>query len=591
MAVGRMRQGANREATSRAAARFGAELAGAYPATNSTTETLVISASAGFDNPAFAKPAVVMLASALGVFASLVTLAIICANLVNLQLARAAARVHEVAIRLSLGCSRGRLTRQLLVESAVLAIPGVIVALAVLKLNSRLESFLVPHLQFRVGFGAAINGRVAAFTALISLAAIAAFGLIPAVRSSRARSLAGLMGSRTATGPARRLRGALVVSQLAMSVVLLVGATLFVRSLIVARTLDVGFDPSNRALLSVNVGLQNYDQARGRRFYDDVAARVRALPQVASVAWAFPVPFDTYGRGVALYVDGMPMGKNGTIGVTASFVGDDFVSAIGLRLEGGRGFAISDSMNAPLTMVVSRRLATRFWPGKDPVGQRARRGGVTGPEIVVVGVVADAEFDSPGLPSGPRVYMPLRQNYRDWETLVVHTRGDPAGVIPKLKAAIAAADPALPVFGVTTMRESVINGFSTSRTAAAVAGFFGGLALLISSVGLYGVVASGVTERTREIGVRVALGSSPGDVMRFVMRGGARLGLVGLVLGLSGATVVARLMSSLLFGLSPADPVTFAIVPATLAIIVFIATFIPALRAVRLDPVAALRSD
>jgi predicted permease len=590
MVFGRMRAGATRPSTERAALQFAGHLASDYPATNSTAEAMVMPAAGGFDNPAFVKPAILRLASALGVFASLVTLAIICANLVNLQLARAAARVHEIAIRLSLGCSRGRLARQLLVESAVLAIPGALIAVALLGLNSRIESQLLPHLQFRVGFGATTNPRVVVFTALISLLAVTAFGLVPAWRSSRARSLTGI-GARTATRPTRRLRGALVVSQLALAVVLLVGATLFVRSLMVVQSVDVGFDTTDRALLSVNVGLQNYDEARGRRFYDDVLARVRGLPEVTAAAWGFPVPFDTYGRGFAFYVDGATNSKDGTVGISVSFVSDDFVRALGLRLEAGRGFTTADSANTPLVMVVPRRLATRLWPGKDPVGQRLRRGGASGPEVTVVGVVADAQFDPVGQASVPRAFVSLRQTYRDWETLIVHTRGDPIAVIPKLRRAIAALDPMLPVFGVTTMTESVSSGLSTSRTAASVAGFFGVLALLIASVGLYAVVASGVAERTREIGVRVALGSSPGDVMRFVMRGGARLGVVGLVLGLGGAAMVARLMSALLVGLSAADPMTFVLVPLALAVVVFVATFVPARRAVKLDPVAALRSD
>ena len=590
--VGRMPAGADRAQTDRAAVRFAAQLAKAYPATNSTASAMVIPAAAGFDNPAFVKPAIMMLASALGVFASIVTLVIICANLANLQLARAAARVHEIAIRLSLGCSRGRLVRQMLVESTMLALPGVIIAAGLLRLSPLLESVMVPHLQFRVGLDASVDARVVLFTAATALLGVVLFGLAPALRSSGSRSLSSLAGAeRTAPGRSRRLRGALVVSQLALSVVLLVGASLFVRSLLVARALDVGFDPANRALLSLNVGLQNYDEARGRRFYDDVLTRIRALPQVASASWGFPVPFDTYGRGVGLYVDGVSTAKDGTVGVEASVVAEDFISALGLRLEGGRGFTTADSSGAPRAMIVSRRLATRFWPGKDPIGQRPRRGSASGPEVTVVGVVADAEFQSPGQPSPPMVYLPLRQNYSDWETLIVHTHGDPLAVIPRLRSVIASVDPALPMFGVTTMSESVSNGLSTSRTAATVAGFFGALALLISSVGLYAVVASGVTERTREIGVRVALGSTPGEVMRFVMRGGARLGLVGVVLGLGGAAIVARLMSSLLYGLSAADPVTFALVPAALAVVVFVATFIPARRAVKLDPVAALRSD
>jgi predicted permease len=591
MVFGRMRPGANRVGTERAASAFATRLADAYPSTNSTAEVMLLPAAGGFDNPAFVKPATLRLAAALGVFASLVTLAIICANLVNLQLARAAARVHEIAIRLSLGCSRRRLVRQLLVESTVLATPGALLALGVLTLSKRVESLLVPHLQFRVGFGTSTNARVVAFTAFVSLIAVLAFGLVPALRGSRASSLTGMIGGRTVTRSSRRLRAALVVGQLALSVVLLVGATLFVRSLLLARSLDVGFDPTNRALMSVNVGLQNYDEARGRRFYDDVLARVRALPDVEAAAWGFPVPFDTYGRGVTLYVDGATNSKDGTVGVMASFTSEDFVRALGLRLDAGRSFTTNDSANAPLVMVVPRRIATRLWPGKDPVGQRARRDSASGPEITVVGVVDDIEWDQPGQPAAQRVFMPLRQSYRNWETLIVHTRGDPIAVTPKLRASIAALDPTLPVFGVSTMTESVSNGLSTSLTAASIAGFFGGLALVISSVGLYAVVASGVTERTREIGVRVALGSSPNEVMQFVMRSGARLGIVGLAIGLVGARVIARLMSALLFGLSAADPVTFVVVPVALAVVVFVATFVPARRAVRLDPVAALRSD
>lgn len=593
MVVGRMRRGMDRARTEVASAGFAAQLARAYPATNATASAMVIPAGAGFDNPAFAKPRVMFLASAMGVFASLVTLIIICANLANLQLARLAVRVHEIAIRLSLGCSRARLTRQMLVESSVVALPGVLIAIGLLRLSALLESMMVPHLQFRVGFGTTANGRVVLFTAMISLIAVALFGLVPAVRASGARSLANLIGaSRTTAGRRQRLRGVLVVSQLALSVVLLVGASLFVRSLLLERASDVGFDSRNRALLSVNVGIQNYDERRGRHFYDDVLARVRALPQVAHATWGFPVPFDTYDRSVALYIEGLPTAsKDGTVGASTTTVGDAFVGALGLHLEAGRDFGAADTAGAPRVMVVSRRFASRVWPNKDPIGQRVRRGSASGPEVTVVGVVGDATFAALGQSNPARVYLPLRQSYRDWETLIVHTRGDPIAAMPQLRATVSAVDPALPVFGVSTMDDNVSSGLATSRTAASIAGFFGALALLISSVGLYAVVASSVSERTREIGVRVALGSTPGEVMRLVMRGGARLGLIGLVLGLGGASIVARLMSALLYGLSPADPITFALVPAALGVIVFVATFIPALRAVKLDPVAALRSD
>jgi putative ABC transport system permease protein len=462
-----------------------------------------------------------------------------------------------------------------------------------LTLGPRTEAAMVPRLQFRVGFGSPIDARVVAFTAAVAVVSIALFGLIPALRSTQARSLSTLIGGRRAsTGRKQRLRSALVVGQIALSVMLLVGATLFVRSLAVARAADIGFDQRNRVLMSVNVGLQGYDPVRGRRFYDDVLARVRDLPSVVSASWAFPAPFDTYGRGMSIYVDGLATrSSDGTIGISTSVADEDFVNALGLRLEAGRSFTRADSTNAPMVMVISRAMATRLWPGKNPLVLRVRREGANGPEITVVGVVADASFDPLAPPHQLRGYLALRQNYRDWQTLIVHTREGSPALVSAVKGALSSVDPALPVFGVTTMERSVDNGLNLPRTAATVAGFFGGLALLISTVGLYAVVAGGVAERTREIGIRVALGSTPTDVMRFVMRGGAKLGLAGLLVGLVGAAGMTRLMGSLLFGLSPADPMTFGIVPTTLALVVLIATYIPARRAVRLDPVASLRNE
>jgi putative ABC transport system permease protein len=593
MTVGRMRRGVDRAQTETAARRFARQLAQAYPATNASTDVMIIPAAIGFDHPAFVKPKIIVLASALGVFASLVTLIIICANLINLQLARAGARASELAIRLSLGCSRARLTRQMVVESAVLAVPGAVIAIGLLKTGTIIESYMVPHLQFRVGLTSGVDLRVALFTAAVALFAILLLGLVPALRASRNPSLAILIGAkRTSAGRRQSLRGVLVVSQLSLSVVLLVGAMLFVRSMLVARATDLGFDATHRAVMSVNVGLQGYDTTRGRRFYDDVLARVRGMPAVASAAWMFPVPFDTYGRSVSLYVEGVSTrSKDGTITLNTSVTSEDFVNALGLRLESGRDFGLGDSTGAPPVMVISRQAATRLWPGMNPIGQRARRGGAKGPEVTVVGVVDDAKFESLGPSSVARVYMPLRQRYRDWQTLVVHTRGDPAAAIAQLKSSVSAVDPVLPVFGATTMEQGVESGLSTSRTAASVAGFFGALAVLISSVGLYAVVASRVAERTRELGVRMALGSTPSDVMWLVMRGGARLGLLGLAIGLGGSVVVARLMSALLYGMSPADPFTFVFVPLTLAVVVLVATYIPARRAVRLDPMVALRNE
>jgi predicted permease len=597
MTFGRMHRGWSRERTQRTASLFAKQLETAYPTSNAGTGVILLPAGTGFDHPSFVKQRVLVLASAMGLFASVVILLIICANLANLQLARAAARGREIAIRLALGSSRARLTRQLVVESLVLALPGMALAAVFVWLCWSLESYFVPHLQFQVGLDARPDVRVITFTAAVAVVAGILFSLAPALRASRfdiSASLASVIGERRRSRRRLRMhaRDLLVVSQLAMSVILLVAGTLFVRSLVIARQADVGFDTTDRLLLSTNVGLQGYDEAKGRRFYDDVITRVRGVPGVASAAWGFPVPFDTYGRNLSFYVEGLRTNaRTPTVGVDVSVVGEDIVPALGLRLAAGREFTIADSAGAPEVMIVSQSLAARFWPGKNPIGQRARRGSPSGPEVTVIGVVADAKFIILGESTDRRAYLPLRQRYRDWQTLIVHTRGEPMAVLPAIKRVVAGFDPTLPTFGATTMTQSVTSALSTSRTAAVIAGFFGGLALLIAAVGLYAVVASGVTERTREIGVRLALGSTPTGVLRFVMRGGGRIGAWGLGIGLVAAFGVARTMSGLLLGLSSGDPLTFLIVPVVLALVVLIATYLPARRAVRLDPVAALRSE
>ena len=598
MAFGRMQRGWTVERTQRAASLFAKQLETSYPSTNGSLGAMVFPGGTGFDHPSFVKSSVLALASAMGLFASIVILLIICANLANLQLARAATRGREIAIRLALGSSRTRLVRQLIVESLVLIVPGIVVGALFMSLSARFERYMVPHLQFQVGLDARPDVRVIAFTAVIALVAGVLFSLVPALRASRfdiAGLLASVIGDRRRTSKVRmRVRDALVVSQIAMSVILLVAGTLFVRSLWIARQADVGFDTTNRLMLSVNVGLQGYDEAKGRRFYDDVITRVRAMPGVAAASWAFPVPFDTYGRRMAFYVEGLRTNaKTPTIAIDVSVVGEDFVNALGLRLGGGREFASTDSVGAPEVMVVSRSLAARLWPGRNPIGQHMRRGGPSGPEVTVVGVVADAKFAAltDVSISDRRAYLPLRQRYRDWQTLVIHTRGEPMAMLRDVKRVVANVDPMLPAFGATTMTEAVASGLSTSRTAAMIAGFFGSLALLIAAVGLYAVVATGVVERTREIGIRLALGSTPTGVLRFVMRGGGRLGAWGLGIGLVAAFCVSIGLSGLLLGLSSRDPLTFAAVPLVLALVVIIATYLPARRAVKLDPVAALRRE
>lgn len=594
--VARMHGDATRHSSAAALTGFASQLAQDHPATNRDIGMLLVPGVNGFDHPGFVKPAVLQLSSALGIVAAIITLLIVCANLANLQLARSGARDREIAIRLSLGCSRLRLTKQLLVECVMLAIPGALLAVAALYASSRLESLMVPHLQFRVGFDPTVDARVIAYTAVVALLAVVLFGLIPALRASRpglAPSLASVVGRRRLSrARGRGMRASLVITQLAMAVVLLVAGTLFVRSLTKARAMDLGFDPERRVVMSVNLGLQGYDAARGGRFYRDVIERLSRSAGVMSASWAFPAPFDTYDRSLPLYIDGIAhSGRDETVSANLTVADVGFEKALGLRLQAGRAFATTDSAGMPAVMVVDRRFAAQYWPGRDPVGQRARIGGAAGPEIIVVGVVSDAKYIIIGDRNVGRIYVPLRQNYVNRQTLIVHANANPAQITRAVRDIIGALDPALPTFGSMTMRESVASGFSVFQTAAGMGAFFGLFALLIASIGLYAVVAESVAERTREIGVRVALGATPRGVMQFIMGGGARLGVVGLALGVGGALMVVTTMRGLLYGLSARDPLTFVTVPLVLGLVVLVATYLPARRAVRMDPVAALRSD
>jgi predicted permease len=595
MVFGRLRPGFDIERTQAGAAAFASQLEAAYPASNANVGVTLVPAKVGFENPAIIKPRILVLSSALGIVGSLTVLLIICANLAVLQLARTASRAREIAIRLSLGCSRGRLARQLLVESLLVAAPGVALGMAAMRLAAPLEPYLTPKFPFHVGFGPTTDVRVMFFTGAIAVAAVVLFGGIPAVRAGRSSivpsSPSGLGLGRSGGGRPSRTRKVLVVSQLALSVILLIAASLFVRSLTMADTVNLGFEPRNRVLVSMNVGLQGYDQARGLQFYDEVLRRTRQLPGVVAASLAYPSPFDTHDRSVRLYVDGLANSRDGTVVALATFAADGFIPALGVRLQAGRDFTPQDGAAAPLVIIVSESLGARLWPGKSAVGQRARYGSVSGPEVTVVGVVADAKFAAVGEVSTRRAYLPLKQRYRDWETLVVHTLDTPARTLPRLREVIAAIDPALPPFGAMTMEQAVANGFAASRTGVAIASFFGLLALLIASIGLYAVVARSVTERTREMGVRIALGLTPRGVLAHLMRDGARLGLIGLVFGLAGGLALGPAMAGVLLGLSPTDPITFILVPLALTIVILVATFVPARRAARLDAVAALRNE
>jgi predicted permease len=313
---------------------------------------------------------------------------------------------------------------------------------------------------------------------------------------------------------------------------------------------------------------------------------------VAAAAWGFPVPFDTYGRGADVYVDGTVSGSDRqTVGVSFSAVDRGFFDALGTRLLAGRDFAAYDTAGAPGVVVVNGTMAERFWPGRDPLGQTVRLGRVDGRALRVIGVVEDVVFRSPRMPPAPYMFLSMRQTETNGLTLVVHARDDAESMIPAVRGVIASVNPAVAAYGAISMRRGVRNALNLEESAAGIATVIGTLALLLAVIGLYGVVAYSVERRTREVGIRIALGASAQSVWRLVLLRAGGTALAGIAVGLLAAAAAGRGLESLLFRVSTTDPVAFLGVPLVLLVVTLIASFIPARRAARVDPVVALRAE
>jgi predicted permease len=593
--VGRLKPGLTLERAQTVLRGFARQLEQAYPASNRNVGATLISARTAFDNPSWTPPRMLLLASSLAMFAVMLILLIASANVANLMLARASARTREVAVRLALGASRVRLVRQFMTESMIIALLGGVGGMLLTLAGKPFQTAMVPKLQFQVGLDTSVDQRVLLFTTLATLATVLLFGLAPGWQATRTNLVPALKnaGSQATVGRRRfQLRDILVIGQVALSLVLLVGGGLFLRSLSGAQDVDVGFPVQSRALLSVNPELQGWSAERTQAFYRQVVRNVEALAEVQSASWAFPVPFDTYGRGFTLYVDGISTNQQDqTIGVSGSVVDTKYFATLGTPLVQGREFTEQDDANAPLVMVVNHAAAVRLWPGKEPVGQKGRLGDASGTEVVVVGVARTGKYNTLGESPLPYVFMPLRQHNRGWMTLVVQTRGDAARALPALKEQIRALDPTLPVFGVMTMEQNVASARNIALNAATLAGVFGAIALILALVGIYGVVAFSVAQRTREVGIRMALGATTTNVLQDVLGRAGILAGLGIVLGLIGALAVSRLLAGLLYGVSAYDTLTFVAVPVALVIATLAASYIPARRATRISPMVALRSE
>jgi predicted permease len=516
-------------------------------------------------------------------------LLIACTNLASLLLARAASRKKEIAVRLAIGASRIRLARQLLTESVLLSLTGGVLGLGLGFILLRLVLASIPATDIGITLDLRMDWRVVCFVAALALLTGIGFGLIPALQASRPDLVSSLQENAAGSLRRARVRNVLVTMQVALSLVLLITAGLTVRSLQHAELLGPGFNPDHALMMAVDLGLQGYDESKGQKFYEQMAEHVRMLPGVQSAAWASSLPLSLDIDTNDVYPEGQPRPSAGDIieAITKS-VGPDYFAVVGTPLVAGREFAENDKDGSPRVAVINETFAARFWPGQNAVGKRFYAGGDK--LVEVVGVARNGKYQSYGEDPKLAVFFPLAQRYATSAALVVRTIGDPKSAIATMRNAIHTLDSNLPVFEVKTLQEHLALPLFPLHAAAAAVGSFGVVALILAAIGIYGVMAYSVSQRTQEIGIRMALGARTMDVWAMVLRHGIGITAAGMVLGLLCAFALARVVTNLLYGVSATDPVTFILISILLAIVALIACVIPARRATRVDPVIAIKN-
>jgi|CXWL01.1.fsa_nt_gi predicted permease len=564
-----------------------AELRQTYPeAFKDVGINLVPQAKAGI-HPSFRGAQVAISAVVMALVAILLLIA--CVNVANLFLARARERTQEIAVRIAIGASRARLIRQLLTESFLLSgvsgLLGLGVALFAIRLT---EQISIPGIHFAPDLR--LSPLVLAFSLAVTVVTALLFGLLPAWQSTRPSLVPALKGESASGGSKSRATKVLVVAQMALSIILLVSAGLFALNLRSAEVLDKGFTTEDRLVASVDPSLQGYGRAEVEAFYKQLLERLRANPEVRSAALMSVAPLSLNSSDSAVTIPGYTPREGERMSIHQSRVSPGYFETMGIPLIRGRGFNESDTADSMPAIIVNQRFADRFWPGQDAVGRTVRMGRQNPRDFTVVGVTPTGKYRSLGEAPLPFMYFPQAQQWTPAMTVVIHTKGPSRAIASVLRAEVRALNPDIPLMAVSTLEESLGVALLPARLSGWVLGIMGLLGLGLASIGIYGVMAYSVSQRTREIGVRVALGARPGEVARLVMREGLGLVGAGTIIGLVGAFGASVLLRSVLYG-ADGRVFVFLSVPILLMTVSALAIWNPARRAAGVDPILALRSE
>ena len=590
-AIVRLKPGVSEEQAQAEASSIMTQLAQEHPAINEGRRVNIVQPwEAPFG-------AATVLAPILGVLSVLVALVLViaCANVANLLLSKAVGRRREVAVRLSLGASRVRLVRQLLVESLLLSLAAGATGVALAYWTMDLIMAFAPPVDMPIDLGLRMDSLTLVFAMMVSAITGVVFGLAPALQASSPHTIHALKEEGRSSSGGRttgRLRHALVVAQVAVCLVLLVGAMLFLRSFTAAQMLSPGFDADRVVTASMDMFPSGYTGERHRQFQRRAIEAVSALPGVESAAFGSRIPLGLgSNNSTTVSVDGYVPRENEELVINYQTVSERYFATLGIPVRAGREFDGTDTMESPRTVVINDAMARRYWPNGRALDGRLRLGTIP---VHVIGIVADAKYGSINERPVPQLYFPLSRTEIATLRLFVRTSGDPAPLVAEVRNVISAIDPKLPVFDARTLTEHTHGALFAQRMAANLLGLMGVLALLLASIGLYGVMAYAVTQRTQEMGIRLALGASPSALLNMIVGQGMKLTTVGLVIGLVlslAAFGSIGAVRTLLPGISPLDPITFVSVPVLLAAIALLASWIPARKAGRVDPLVALRVD